>query len=217
MRLVTLGLLAATLALAASGCRGQTSEEEPVLPLRNMHRQQRYNEQAESWFFSDGRNMRPIIEGTVSREGYIADDRIARGVEDDHGTYVMQIPAEVVRNAGGAQTLVERGHARFDIYCTPCHGGLGDGNGIVYVRGQGGSYQFPMPSNLQDTRIRHMPDGQLYATITNGVRNMGGYAAQIPTQDRWAIVAYVRALQLSQSGANTASNEYTNPQHGAAQ
>lgn len=219
MRSVAIALCGLTALGALTACRGQTSADAPIVPLRNMHRQQRYNEQAESWFFDDGRTMRPILEGTVSREGYLADDRIAQGVEDDHGTYVARVPDEVVRAADGMQNLAERGRLRYGIFCTPCHGGLGDGNGIVYVRGQGGNYQFPQPANLNDPRIRHMPDGQLYATIANGVRNMAGYASQIPVSDRWAIVAYVRALELAQAGANTAQNTHTQApaaQHAAA-
>lgn len=191
--------LSAVLVMAAVGCRGQTSSESPILPLRNMHAQQRYNAQAESPFFQDHRTMRPSVRGTIAREEFLDDQRIAQGLEDEHGTYVLQIPAEVVSQAQGMNNLLERGRARFNIYCTPCHGGAGDGNGVVFVRGQGGNYQFPAPANLHDDRIKHLPDGQLFATITNGVRNMAGYAAQIPVQDRWAIVAYVRALEMTQA------------------
>ena len=91
--------------------------------------------------------------------------------------------------------------SRFGIYCAPCHGGAGDGRGQVWLRSQGGgvanSYQYIQPTNLHDERLKHVPDGQLFATISNGIRNMPAYSAQIPVNDRWAIVAYVRALQVS--------------------
>lgn len=190
----------ATVALSVlgAGCRGQTSDKPPIVPLRNMHSQQRYNPQAESAFFRDRRTMRTPVAGTVSREEYIADDRIALGLENDRSGYVMTIPERVVVQGGGMENLLRRGRERYGIYCTPCHGATGDGQGIVVVRAQSAGYTFPPPPTFHQDRIRHMPDGQLFATISNGVRNMPSYAAQIPVEDRWAIVAYVRALQLSQ-------------------
>jgi mono/diheme cytochrome c family protein len=88
--------------------------------------------------------------------------------------------------------MVQRGRERFDIYCAPCHGRTGDGKTLTTRAG------FPQLPKLDDPRICTMPDGQLYATIANGVRNMPPYAAQLEVGDRWAVVAYVRALELSQ-------------------
>ncbi len=211
------------LALALGACRGRPSEESPIALLRNMHYQQRYNPQSESQFFGDKRAMRTPPDGTVPRfpgganaryvnftvgrdEGF-DDDRVVLGHEPDSPTYVLTIPESVARDAGGADALVARGRQRFNIYCSPCHGATGDGRGIVWRRSQGGgvanSYQYLQPTNLHDERIKHVPDGQLFATISNGIRNMPAYSAQIPVHDRWAIVAYVRALQVS--GAGTAS------------
>lgn len=212
-------LLTAALAASAMACRGETSQDPPIVPLRNMHQQQRYNPQAESRFFSDHRTMRVPPQGTIARfpggantvysdfsvardEGF-DDDRVTRGLEPDSATYVPTIPAEVVGSAESARELMRRGQQQYGIYCAPCHGNAGDGRGIVWLRGQGGRYTYPQPPTFHDERLRHIPDGQLFATITNGVRNMPSYAAQIPARNRWAIVSYVRALQISQAGGGT--------------
>lgn len=208
------------LVAALGACRGQPSEDSPVALLRNMHYQQRYNSQAESAFFSDKRTMRTPPEGTVARfpgganARYVAgtvgrdesfdDDRVVLGHEPDSPVYVLTVPEAAVQAHGGAEAMLRRGQQRFGIYCTPCHGGAGDGRGQVWLRSQGGgtanSYQYIQPTNLHDERLKHVPDGQLFATITNGIRNMPSYAAQVPVRDRWAIVAYVRALQVSGAG-----------------
>jgi mono/diheme cytochrome c family protein len=101
------------------------------------------------------------------------------------------------------EKLVARGQERFGIYCAPCHGLTGDGKGMVVCKREKPSDAcesrgFPPLPSYEDARLRQMPDGQLFATITHGVRTMPAYAAQIPTMDRWAIVTYVRALQVSQ-------------------
>lgn len=208
------------LAIGVGACRGQPSEESPVVLLRNMHYQQRYNPQAESAFFSDKRTMRTppegtlprfpgganarYVDGTVARDEAFDDDRVVFGHENDSPVYVLTVPESVAREAGGGEALVARGRQRFNIYCSPCHGATGDGRGIVWRRSQGGgvanSYQYIQPTNLHDERLKHVPDGQLYATISNGIRNMPAYSAQIQVRDRWAIVAYVRALQVSGAG-----------------
>lgn len=210
--------IAAALAVFVVGCRGEVSSDAPITPLRNMHFQQRYNPQARSAFFGDHRAMRNPPAGTVPRfpgganaryadftigrdEGF-DDDAVTLGHEPDSPDYVLTVPERVVQAAGGADAMVHRGQLRYNIYCTPCHGTVGDGRGLVFLRSQGPDgprYQYPQPANLHDDRIRHIPDGQLFATISNGVRNMPGYAAQIPVSDRWAIVSYVRALELSQT------------------
>lgn len=182
---------------ALSACRGQTSSEPPIVPLRNMHQQQRYNPQAESAFFSDGRTMRTPVAHTVARETEI-DPVISTGREASGIGYVATIPEAVVMRAGSAGALLDRGEGRYNIYCTPCHDGTGAGQGTVVKRGMA------TPPSLHDDRIKHMPDGQLFATISNGVRNMPAYRAQIPVDDRWAIVSYVRALELSQPNTGSA-------------
>jgi hypothetical protein len=130
-------------------------------------------------FFTDGRSARPLVENTVARgsvEGEMA------GTKESNA---FPLPVN--------WDLLERGEDRYKIFCTPCHGLQGDGNGMVAMRGM----KHP-PSYHQD-RLRQVPNGYIYDVITNGFGAMLGYSAQIPPRDRWAIVAYVRALQLSRN------------------
>jgi hypothetical protein len=131
-------------------------------------------------FFSDGRSERPLLENTVAR-GSLADDALF--VPKESNTFPLPVTPE----------LLERGEGRYNIFCTPCHGLQGDGNGMIVMRGM----KHP-PSYHQD-RLRQVPNGYIYDVITNGFGAMLGYSAQIPPRDRWAIVAYVRALQLSRN------------------
>jgi cytochrome c5 len=181
------------LLLPGAGCRGQTSSDPPIVPLRNMFNQDRYNAQAESQLFKDGRTMRTPPEGTVPREREI-DPELGQGRLPDDSGYVEEVPSAIAQRFGGAQAMIERGLERYGIYCRPCHDGTGSGRGTVVQRA---GWTPPPPSFHQD-RIRQMPDGQLFATISHGVRTMPSYGANIPVNDRWAIVSYVRALQLSQ-------------------
>jgi len=176
-----------------AGCRGETSASEPIVPLRNMFDQQRYDPQAASAFFSDGRAMRQPVEHTVAREEEL-DPAVGSGLLADGSGYVLHIPTEALRGLGGMEAALARGQDRFNIYCRPCHDGTGSGKGTVVERGMA------QPPTYHEERIRQMPDGQMFATISNGVRNMPAYAAQIPVSDRWAIVTYVRALQVAQPG-----------------
>jgi cytochrome c5 len=179
--------------LAGAGCRGQTSSEPPIVVLRDMFLQDRYNPQAESQLFLDGRAMRKPVLGTIPREREI-DPEIGQGRLPDDSGYVADVPQAVAQRLGGARAMIERGLERYDIYCRPCHDGTGAGRGAVITRA---NWQ-PAPPTFHQDRIRQMPDGQLFATITHGIRTMPSYGAHIPVNDRWAIVSYVRALQLSQ-------------------
>jgi len=178
---------------AVTGCRGQTSTEPPILPLRNMWDQDRYDPQSESKFFADHRTMRTPVAGTVPRER-ILDPEIADGRLADDTGYVPEVPKAIAASFGGADAMVSRGHDRYNIYCRPCHDGTGGGKGMVIMR----SGWQPAPPSFHQDRIRQMPDGQMFATISRGVRMMPSYGSRIPVQDRWAVVSYVRALQLSQ-------------------
>lgn len=129
-------------------------------------------------FFSDGRSARPLVENTVAR-GALVEDEMAVGKESN----AFPIPLNM--------DLLERGENRYKIFCSPCHGLQGDGNGMVAMRGM----KHP-PSYHQD-RLRQVPNGYIYDVITNGFGAMLGYSAQLAPRDRWAIVAYLRALQLS--------------------
>lgn len=192
-------LVLLTLALGVTGCTiGAESSEPPIVGIRNMYNQPRYDTQERRPFFADERSMRPQVEGTVSREmekGY--DAATGRGAQS--GAWIETVPGRVTKRLGGVEAAVERGENRFNIYCAPCHGVAGDGKGMISRRALALGATGLVAVSLQDERLRHIPDGQLFATITNGVRNMPSYAHNIPVEDRWAIVHYVRALQLSQA------------------
>lgn len=176
-----------------AGCRGQTSSDPPIALLRDMFNQDRYGAQAESQLFADRRTMRTPVKGTVPREREI-EPEIGRGRLVDDSGYVAEVPPAVVQRLGGARPMIARGLERYGIYCSPCHDGTGAGRGTVILR----SGWQPAPPTFHQERLRQMPDGQLFATITHGVRTMPSYGASIPVNDRWAIVSYVRALQLAQ-------------------
>lgn len=177
-----------------AGCRGATQDSAPIVPLRNMHEQQRYDPQEAMPFFRDGRSMREPVAGTFAQE-MIPELTLSEGRLDDDSGYVMTVPPEAYKMLGGNEQALDRGAERYNIYCSPCHDQTGAGQGTVVERGMA------QPPSLHDPRIRTMPDGQLFATISNGIRNMPPYQHSIPVADRWAIVSYVRALQLSQANA----------------
>lgn len=131
-------------------------------------------------FFSDGRSARPLVENTVARGSVLEDEM---NVSKDSNTFPVPLNRQ----------LLERGEDRYRIFCSPCHGLQGDGNGMVAMRGM----KHP-PSYHQD-RLRQVPNGYIYDVITNGFGAMLGYSAQLAPRDRWAIVAYLRALQLSRN------------------
>jgi Cytochrome C oxidase, cbb3-type, subunit III len=133
-----------------------------------------------SEFFDDGRSERPLVENTVAR-GSIADDELF--VSKDSNNFPLPVN----------QKLLERGEERYKIFCTPCHGLQGDGNGMISIRGM------KHPPSFHQDRLRQAPNGYFFDNITNGFGAMYGYSAQIPPRDRWAIIAYVRALQLSRN------------------
>jgi Cytochrome C oxidase, cbb3-type, subunit III len=164
---------AVLMALAAGvGCRQDMHDQPKYIPLRP------------SDFFGDGRSERPLIEGTVAR-GHLNDDVAYFTGRGPDGKFVDEFPFPVTRD------IVERGQSRFNIYCAPCHDRLGNGDGKIVRRG----YRHP-PSYHID-RLRQVPNGYIYDVITSGFGAMPDYAAQIQPSDRWAIVSYVRALQLA--------------------
>jgi hypothetical protein len=203
-RALAAGLFAYAASLAAlTGCRGVSSDDPPILLERNMYDQERYNPESYSQFFTDHRTMRDPVEGTIARDRYEDDPEVATGLLADKSGYVLAVPPQMIQRGGGMEKFLARGQDRFNIYCAPCHGQTGDGKGMVVCKREKltdpcESRGFaPLPS-YEDPRLRQMPDGQLFATISHGVRTMPAYGAQIPTADRWAIVSYVRALELSQ-------------------
>lgn len=160
------------LALAFAGCGGTLRQD--------MANQPRHNPLSPAQFFPDGRSERPLLDNTVVR-GSIAEDDLF--VPKDSNAFPLPL----------TQELMERGKDRYTIFCTPCHGLQGDGMGMVTLRGM----KHP-PSYHQD-RLRNVPNGYLFDVITNGFGAMNGYSAQVAPRDRWAIVAYVRALQVSRN------------------
>ncbi len=200
-RFLTVAAIFVCAASALAGCRGAPTESEPIVPIRNMYDQPRYDVQAGSDFFEDGRAMRPLPEGTIPREAS-ADTTAATGWSDAEQSWSLTVPRSVIQQNGGMAEHVARGRDRYDVFCTPCHGYAGDGDGMVATRA-GGAIK---PPTLHDDRLRHAPDGQIFATITHGIRNMPMYRHSIPPEDRWAIVSYVRALQLNQQPEATAMN-----------
>lgn len=169
-------------------CRGQISEKPPIHPNPNMDFQERYNAQEVNTFFENNMAMRPPVEGTIARGNLKQDDVYFEGLDED-GNLVEEIPVEVTRD------FIYRGKERYDIYCSVCHGGTGDGRGVIMT----GQYGYVPAPSFHTDNIRQMPDGHFYSAITNGIRNMPSYATQIKVEDRWAIVAYIRALQRSQN------------------
>lgn len=165
---VALALLALTLA----GCR------------QDMHDQPKYVPMRASDFYPDKRSERPYVEGTVPAGEFPDGSPLYTGTAGDAPIdyFPMTINLEDMK----------RGQERYGIYCTPCHGAIGDGNGLVVQRG------FRQPPSLHIDRLRSSPPGHYFDVITNGFGAMPDYAGQITPQDRWRIIAYIRALQLSQ-------------------
>ncbi len=167
--------LAVTGLLFLAGCR------------QDMHNQPRFKPLAESDFYSDLRSARPPVEGTVARGELHADSYFYTGMLPGTNTPGDFMPFPVT------EQVLARGRERFDIYCAPCHSRLGDGNGIVPSRGFARK-----PPSYHIERLRKAPLGYFFDVITHGFGIMQDYAAQVTPEDRWAIVAYIRALQLSQ-------------------
>ncbi|NDQ58599.1 MAG: cytochrome c [Acidipila sp.] len=142
---------------------------------------------AESQFFEDGRSARPVVAGTVARGQLRTDELLFTG--KSNGADAVQFPFAITRQD------LERGRERYNIYCSLCHGASGDGQGMIVQRG------FPPPPSYHIDRLRQAPAGHFFDVITNGYGTMFSYASRVNPQDRWRIVAYIRALQLSQNGA----------------
>ncbi len=168
--------LAATLVAAAlaGGCR------------QDMHDQPRHEPLEASTFFADGRSARPLVPGTIPRGGLHEDPILFTGKTAD-GAFAETIPFAIDR------AFLDRGRERYNIFCTPCHDHVGTGRGMAVRRG------FPQAASFHIDRLRNVEPGYFFDVITKGFGRMPEYATQILPRDRWAIVAYVRALQLSQN------------------
>lgn len=168
--------LVALLALGsvgAMGCRQDMHDQPKLKPYRS------------SDFFADGSGMRALPAHTVARGSLREDTHFFTGRMAD-GSMATELPMPMTK------ALLKRGQDRFKIYCTPCHGQLGDGRGMVVRRG------YKQPTSYHDERLRQVPIGYFFDVMTNGFAVMPSYAAQVAPADRWAIAAYIRALQLSQ-------------------
>ena len=189
-------LVALAGALGLSGCRGMRSDEPPVHPNLNMDFTERFEEQEANPFFADDAAMRPVVPGTVKRGNLRTSENTAffQG-RSEGGAYVPTIPVRLT------PALLERGQERYNIFCSMCHGYSGDGRGIIMVGNGGQGYGYTPAPTYHSDYLRTVEDGYLYEVITNGVRNMPSYAHEMPPVDRWAIVAYMRALQRSQNAS----------------
>jgi hypothetical protein len=152
----------------------------------DMHVQPRQNPLSRSDFYSDQRSARPPVEGTIARGQLHEDTYFYTGKIGNNPGDVMPFPV--------TKEVLDRGRERFNIFCSPCHSRLGDGNGFVPSRGFARK-----PPSFHILRLQKAPVGYFYDVMTEGFGTMPDYASQIPPQDRWSIVAYVRALQLSQN------------------
>jgi len=161
-----------TLALAGAGCR------------QDMHDQPRFKPYAGTAFFGDGRSARPLVAGTIARGMLREDAAFFTGKQG--GQFLEALPFPLT------EAVLRRGQQRFGIYCAPCHGQTGQGDGMVVRRG------FRRPTSFHIDRLRGERVGYLFDVMTNGFGVMPDYAAQVAPADRWAIAAYVKVLQLSQ-------------------
>lgn len=196
--------------------RYTTNTEPRIHFFQDMDNQPKFRPQDENPLFADGRAMRPQLVGTVARGKLNADDHLYHGFRlggvgaDGKPTveFFNSYPAAVkdlMKDPAAAEAFIRRGQNRFSIYCAACHGQDGQGNGPIHARAAQlqknnvPGISWNQPSNLTDAARRAREDGHIFNTITNGIRTMGGYGGQLSVEDRWAVVAYVRALQLSQA------------------
>jgi len=160
---------------ALAGCR------------QDMHNQPKYRPLRASDFFEDGSSARPLVEGTIARGTLQTDAAFFTGKAG--AMLVNELPFPVTAE------VIDRGQQRFNIYCTPCHGTTGVGDGMVVQRG------YPQPPSFHIDRLRNIEAGYFFDVMTNGFGRMPDYRAQITPRDRWNIIAYIRALQLAQHAA----------------
>ena len=186
--------------IGVAGRRGDLTRNRPIQIFPDMKRQLKLRPQTANGFFASGLSSQLPQQGTISQEKpllvagkevYSFDDSpVNSGHVTGTTNYIELNPFPVTAQ------LLARGQRQFNIYCAPCHGQTGEGNGITKKIGA-----MAIVANLHDKRIVQQADGEVFSIVSNGKSNMQGYAAQITVEDRWAIVAYLRALQLSHLGA----------------
>ena len=187
---LTIASLALVMAALISGCRGSTSKLPPIHPNPNMDQQWRVDRQEPDNFFPDRRGMRPRVVGTMSHGALAETDAAQAHLWEGkiNGEWTDSFPEGITLDA----KLIDRGEERYGIYCTPCHGATGVGNGMAVQRG------YAIPQSFTEPRLRAYPLGRIVYTLKYGAGNMPNYHTQIQVKDRWAIASYVRALQISQ-------------------
>ncbi|MBI5772678.1 MAG: cytochrome c [Verrucomicrobia bacterium] len=187
MRYFLLGfVLLVAIVASVAGKRGDLSRKPPIEIFDDMDRQQKLRPQEPNAFFGDGVSSRGYVPGTVARGAAYEDNVVNTGRVPGTTNFVENLPVTVTSE------LMARGQQRYQISCTPCHGAAGDGNGITKKIGA-----MAVVANLHDPRIVKLADGELFSIISHGKGLMQGYAANVSINDRWAITAYVRALQRS--------------------
>lgn len=179
--------LCVVMVVAIAGKRGSLSRREPIEIFPDMNRQPKLRPQNTDAFFEDGKSSRMPIPGTIARGDRYEDVPVNTGRIPGTTNFIDVIPVEVTAK------LMARGQQRFNINCSPCHGAQGDGKGITSKYGM-------VPPSLHDKRIVELKDGEIFNTITYGKGLMGPYGPNVTIEDRWAIISYLRALQLSQLG-----------------
>lgn len=187
-------LFVCVLLVSILGFRGTTFslpplDQFPEWAFPSMEHQPKLRPQSESAFFADGRADRTPPAHTVARGMLRVDDHLYLG-KDSAGAFATTFPASLTVD----RDFLKRGQERYQVYCAPCHSATGDGNGITKRYGMGATPSY------HDPRLRTMPDGEIYSAITAGKNTMLPYADKIAPEDRWAVVAYVRALQRAQQG-----------------
>lgn len=179
---------------AIVGARWRDTSRPAFHLVKDMDSQPRYRAQAANPFYADGRAQRPDVAGTVAFDQFSEDELLATGKRGTEFTNELPLPVSA--------DLVRRGQNRFEVFCTPCHGRAGYGDGLVAQRAQNlQESAWVPPASLHDPLVRQRPVGQVFDTIRNGVRTMPAYGRQMSVEDSWAIVAYVRALQRSQNAS----------------
>jgi len=181
-------VLAVGLVFGIAGKRGKISRKPPIEVFSDMDRQPKIQPQTPSEFFADGRASRLPVVGTVARGTHFLDEPLNTGMVTGTTNFIAVNPVKVT------DQLMAHGQQRFQIYCSPCHGLQGDGSGVVK------SFGMATTRSLHEPRIVQMTDGEIFNVITHGRNTMGPYGPQVRVEDRWAVVAYVRALQLAQLG-----------------
>lgn len=177
----------------------------------DMWRQAKVKPYWQSEFFSDEQGSRPLLQHTVARGHVKSDDIPFYTGKSEDGKTLKNIPVRAVQAFASPKDMLLRGQDRFNAYCSPCHGKSGNGNGFISQRGLG--FWSKLPASYQTDRLRKADDGHLYDTLVNGFGIMYGYGVRIQdVNDRWAVVAYIRALQLAAGGGSAASATVTTPE-----